>query len=173
MRGTAKGPNFAGFQLDYGFSHNPGGWGSLLERQGNQVQDGLLFRWNPEELAGRGIGSGQMTIRLIVFGPDNPYTAEEDRVQITADLPFTLLEATGTPTATPTETGTPIATPTATPTGAPTATPTPPATVGPTATPTVPVIVTEPPPTPTETATPPVIVTEPPPTETVEPSPTP
>ncbi|MBK8434222.1 MAG: transglycosylase domain-containing protein [Chloroflexi bacterium] len=173
LRGTAKGPNFAGFQLDYGFSHNPGGWGNLLERQGNPVQDGLLFRWNPEELAGRGIGSGQMTIRLIVFGPDNPYTAEEDRVQITADLPFTLLEATGTPTATPTETGTPIATPTATPTGAPTATPTPQPPLPPTATPTVPVIVTEPPPTPTETATPPVIVTEPPPAETVEPTPTP
>ncbi|MCA9981591.1 MAG: hypothetical protein KDD89_12175, partial [Anaerolineales bacterium] len=128
--GVATAPNFSGYQLDYGFTHNPEGWGNLLERQGNPVDNGVLFRWDSNELTGRGIGSGAMSVRLLVFGPDNPYTPELDEVSVAAQVPFTLLE----PTPTPTETATPTATPTNTPFPTLTLTPTP--TIGATATPT-------------------------------------
>ncbi len=145
--GTASAPNFGGYQLDYGFTHNPEGWGNLLERQGNQVENGVLFRWDSNELAGRGIGSGAMSVRLIVFGPDNPFTPEIDEVRLEVQVPFDLLEPTPTPTPTETPTATPTHTPfptlTLTPTAVPTATPTS------TPTPEVAIGITIEPPTPT------------------------
>lgn len=117
--GTAKAPNFGGYQIDYGLSHDPQGWGTLVERQPNPVDNGILFRFSTDDLIAKGI-SGAFALKLIVFGPDNPYTPEFDPIQVETKLPLTLLVPTGTPTATPTET--PPATATATVTLIPSAT---------------------------------------------------
>lgn len=139
--GSAYGPNFTGYQLEYGFSFNPEGWGLLQEKESNSVNDGVLYRWDTAALTERGIEGGPMAVRLVVFGPDNPYTPENDPVSIAVSVPFVLLEPTATPTATPTETPLPTDTPTNMPTA--TATSTPQATIQlPTRTPTVEIIIT-------------------------------
>jgi 1A family penicillin-binding protein len=160
IRGTAKGPNFAGYQVEWGISHNPEGWGIVQERRGEQVEDGLLATWDVSELD----YSGPVTIRVLIFGPDNPATPEEDRVMLESRVLLTLLAPTPTPTGTATATPTTTTTPTLTPTGTATLTPT----FTPTPLATVPVT-----PTPTPTLTPPVQDVTPTPEPTVEPSPTP
>ena len=74
--GTAKGPNFAGYIVDWGISHDPGGWGGVQERRGEQVEDGLLATWDVAENS----YDGPATIRVMIFGPDNPYTPENDPI---------------------------------------------------------------------------------------------
>ncbi len=128
--GTANGPGFSGYQLEFGLSHNPEGWAPIRERRLEPVVDGVLGRWNTTEIR-RG---GPATIRLLLFGPDNPYTAESDPVTLEVRVPVMLAESTATSTDTPkitptaTETGTPTPTVTIAPTateGKPTETPTP------------------------------------------------
>lgn len=136
--GTVMGPNYQGYQVEYGLGQNPGGWGLIQERRPEAMQDGLLAIWDASQVA----YSGPVTIRVIVFGPDNPFTADYDPVQIESRSVFNLLAPTPTVTATATETLT--ATPTATPTE--TASPTPTITETPTATPTLPVSTPETPP---------------------------
>jgi len=119
IRGTAKGPNFAGYQVEWGISHDPGGWGVIQERRAEAVENGLLATWDLSEVD----TSGPVTIRVLIYGPDNPYTPDEDRVTLESRIPVMILAPTATPTGTPTETPTP--TETATPTGTPTTTPTP------------------------------------------------
>ncbi len=154
--GTALGPNFAGYQVEYGLGENPGGWGLIQARQPGAVQDGLLAVWDTTQVD----YSGLVTIRVIVFGPDNPNTPENDPVTKEGRTVVNLVQPTATPTETPTETPTPTPTgttpPTATPTLPPTATPTAPATAEPTLPPTAPATLpptAEPtlPPTPTAT----------------------
>ena len=153
IRGTAKGPNYAGYRLEFGLSHDPGGWGELLGLQTNQIEDNVLASWDTSPIAG-----GPIAIRLIVYGPDNPYTPEDDRVTLEARVPLMLMAPTETPTPTSTPTETPTVSPT--PSLTPTMTETPLFTPTPTATETLP-----PPATvvfPTNTPTPEI----PPPTET-------
>ncbi|MCI0644868.1 MAG: PBP1A family penicillin-binding protein [Chloroflexi bacterium] len=121
IRGTVMGPNFAGYLVEFGLTHDPQGWGQVQGLQTHQVEDGLLALWDASAVSG-----GALTIRVLIFGPDNPYTAEPDPVSLEARAPVFLLEPTATPTTTPTVTATPSQTPTATATGttAPTATPT-------------------------------------------------
>ncbi|HSM55551.1 MAG TPA: transglycosylase domain-containing protein [Candidatus Sulfomarinibacteraceae bacterium] len=152
VRGSATAPNFAGYALEYGLSHNPGGWAAVGERRGQAVNDGLLGAWDTGEIS----QSGPVTLRLLVYGPDNPFTEGEDPVTVEARVLLSVQHPTPTPTPTPTETPTPTGTPT--PTETPTSTPTPEATE--TFTPT---------PTPEETALPvitttPVVITLPAPT---------
>jgi len=139
--GTALGPNFAGYQVEYGLGENPGGWGLIQERRPNAVQDDVLALWDTTQID----YSGPVTIRVIVFGPDNPNTPENDPVTKEGRTVVNLVQPTATPTETPTETPTPTATGTATPTATATlpptatlpatATPTPPATTPPTVVP--------------------------------------
>ncbi|MGW8319169.1 MAG: PBP1A family penicillin-binding protein [Candidatus Promineifilaceae bacterium] len=132
IRGTALGPNYAGYQVDYGLSHDPQGWAQVQELRTHIVDNGLLARWDTTNLEG-----GPVTIRLTIFGPDNPYTGDFDPVALQAQVPIIVLEPTATPTPTPTDTPTPTqtATPTNTPTITPTGTATP--TLTPSATPTL------------------------------------
>ncbi len=130
--GTALGPNFAGYQVEYGLGENPGGWGLIQERQPNAVQDGVLAVWDTTQVD----YSGLVTIRVIVFGPDNPNTPENDPVTKEGRTVVNLVQATATPTETPTETPSPTATGTAIPTATPTLPPT--ATLPATAAPTLP-----------------------------------
>ncbi len=160
------GPNFQGYQVEYGLGDNPGGWGMVRDRRPEAVEDGRLAVWDASQIE----YSGPVTIRVIVFGPDNPFTPENDPVllegrtvfNLQAPTPTPTTTATQTPTATSTGTATPTvtATPTATTTGTATATVTVPVT--PTATPTTPALVESPTaPGPTET---PISTNEPPPT---------
>jgi membrane peptidoglycan carboxypeptidase len=144
--GSALAPNFAGYILDFGFSHDPGGWAPADEPRTVPVSNGQLGIWQTERTS----YAGPITLRLTVYGPDNPYTEGEDRVTAEARVLLELQQPTATPTptstATPTATATATPTTTATPTSTPTVTLTP--TDAPTATPT-----TEPAPTETPTAT--------------------
>ncbi len=127
--GTANAPNFAGYEVDYGLSHSPGGWASLQERRG-PVSNGSLFRGDISDR----VEGGPFAIRVTIYGPDNPFTPENDPVRKELILPLTLLQPTPTPTSTPTET--PTATTTVTPSPTASVTPTLPATATPTMTPT-------------------------------------
>jgi penicillin-binding protein 1C len=158
--GTAVAPNFTGYQVEYGLSHDPQGWGLVQALRQQPVESNLLALWDASD-----VPAGAVTVRLLLFGPDNPYTPDYEPVIIETRVPLGLLEPTPTPTATatatptptetptptqtpmPTETAVPSPTPTISPTPAPTLTPTP----GPTDTPTVPPLET---PTPTVAATP-------------------
>jgi hypothetical protein len=124
--GSASGPNYTGYQLEYGLGYEPGGWGGISGYQPFTVENGLLADWDTTLLN----YSGPVTLRLLIAGPDNPFTAEQDPVTLEKRVVLTLLQPTATPTPTPTETPTPTATPTVT------ETPTPTETLSPTLTPT-------------------------------------
>lgn len=164
IRGTAKGPNFAGYQVEWGISHDPGGWGVIQERRPNQVENDLLAVWDISELD----YSGPVTIRVLIFGPDNPATPEDDPALLESRVLLNILALTPTPTPTGTATETPTTTPTATATTTTTATPTTTVTPTPTGTATPAPILPTPTPTdtppaepPTPTATPNVVPIEP------------
>lgn len=150
--GSANGPNFGGYTVEYGLGNDPGGWGLVQERQSNPVDAGRLASWETSGIQ----QFGAITLRVVIYGPDNPYTPDNDPVSLEARTLLTLLEPTPTPTPTPTETPTATATPTETATFTPTATATP---IENGATPAVSPVVTLPPtpeitPSPTATATP-------------------
>lgn len=151
IMGTVKAPNFNGYQVEYGLGENPGGWGLIQERRPGQVENGVLATWDTANTN----AIGPVTIRVLLFGPDNPYNPEAGPTVIEKRVVVTILEPTGTPTATPTDTATPTNTPTPTETPTMTSTPT-----------------ETPSPTPTSTAVPPTETASPPP-PTEEPSPTP
>lgn len=161
IRGTAGGPNFAGYEVQFGLTHNPGGFGEIQGRNPQAVTNGVLALWDTADVTG-----GPVTLRLVIYGPDNPYTAESDPVVLFTTVPIEVIPPTETPTPTPTETSTPTATPT--PSNTPTMTATPTETATPTATPTSIIII---PATSTPTDTPGSTPTEPPPASST-PSPT-
>ena len=130
ISGTALSPNFGGFLLDYGLSLDPLGWAPIGEIDNRAIEDGLLGRWDLNGLAG-----GPVTIRLTLFGPDNPHTEEIDPVSMVTRVPVNILEPTSTPTPTDTPSPTPTETATPTLTPSPTATPSPTVTPSPTLTP--------------------------------------
>ncbi|WP_420640890.1 PBP1A family penicillin-binding protein [Candidatus Leptofilum sp.] len=121
IRGSVSAPGFGGYQVEYGFGNDPGGWGLVQERQDLSVENGLLAEWDTSSLS----YAGPLTIRVLLFGPDNPSTPEEDRAIAEERVTVTLLEPTPTATPTATSTATPTQTPTATPTNEPTGTATP------------------------------------------------
>ena len=133
--GTALGPNYQGYQVEYGLGENPGGWGMVQERRPEAVENGLLAVWDASQVN----YSGPITIRVITFGPDNPFTPDFDPVLKEGRTVFNLRQPTPTPTTTPTTTPTATPTGTATPTITPTPTATTTGTATPTATPTLPV----------------------------------
>lgn len=116
--GSASGPNFSDFVLEYGLSHDPGGWAIIAPPNATQVQNGLLASWDTTTVA----YSGPLTLRLTVFGPDNPFTSEDDPVSIESRLLLSIVAPTGTPSPTPSETPTPTETPSISPTPSETAT---------------------------------------------------
>jgi len=157
IRGTAMGPNYTGYLVDYGLSHDPQGWAPTQDIRSHMVDNDLLARWDTSGLPG-----GPATIRLTIFGPDNPFTDEYDPVQLTSRVQILVVEPTATPTPTPTDTPTPTntPTPTSTSTPSPTGTTTPTPTITPSQTPTL----FAPPPdtaTPTPPATIPPLLTSP------------
>ena len=160
--GTAAGPNYTGYQVDYGLGQNPGGWGGISGRQPYVVENSFLAEWDTTRLD----NEGPVTLRLLIYGPDNPYTPEEDPVTLEHRTQLLLLQPTATPTATPTQTPTSTPTPSPTPTLLPTETATPAPTLTSTPAPTLELVTATP--TPGEPA--PIEETEtPPPVESATP----
>ena len=126
--GIATAPNFAGYQLEYGFGENPTQWFPIGEFSPQPQPGGLLGILDTNQLDAGGL----ITLRLTVFGADNPYTSDfvdrarkENRVTINLLLPTPTPEPTDVPTAVPSPTPTNIPLPTDTPiTDEPTAVPT-------------------------------------------------
>jgi 1A family penicillin-binding protein len=131
IRGTALGPGFAGYEVEYGLSHDPLGWGRVQGRRSNTVENGLLAPWDTTVIEG-----GPATIKVVIIGPDNLYTEEDDPVRLESRVLIIVIEPTPTPTPTPTDTPTPTPSPTATSTSTSTPTPSPTSTSTPLATPT-------------------------------------
>ncbi|HEX6385127.1 MAG TPA: PBP1A family penicillin-binding protein [Anaerolineae bacterium] len=119
IRGTARGPNFGGYQVEYGLGNNPGGWGLVQGRQEDPVENNLLASWDATTID----YSGALTLRVLIFGPDNPFTPEVDPPILEHRVTVTLMQPTATPTPTPTITPTATSTATPTPTTPATATP--------------------------------------------------
>lgn len=121
--GSADGPNFRGYMLEFGLTHDPQGWALIQPRRLEAEPGGLLGLWDTF-----GTPGGPMTIRLIIYGPDNPYTPEFDEVSAEYRVPVNVALPPA-PTAAPTPTPIPTigATPTVPPLGTPTPTATPPA----------------------------------------------
>jgi 1A family penicillin-binding protein len=134
--GTVNGPNFRGYQVEWGIGENPGGWGVVQERRDTPVENGVLATWDTQDVS----AEGPITLRILLFGPPNPYNPEAGETVFEARIPLRLLTPTGTPTATPTETPTMTPTTTTMPTETPSLTPTtlPPVTIVPIETPTLP-----------------------------------
>ena len=116
IQGSAMGPNYSGYQLDYGLGYEPGGWGSITGMQPFTVDNGWLANWDTTQVN----SSGPVTVRLLIYGPDNPFTAEHDPVYLERRTLLNLVQPTATPTPTPyrypdaDKTPTPTETPTAT-----------------------------------------------------------
>ena len=155
--GTAAGPNYTGYQVDYGLGQNPGGWGGISGRQPYVVENSFLAEWDTTRLD----NEGPVTLRLLIYGPDNPYTPEEDPVTLEHRTQLLLLQPTATPTSTPTQTPTATPTPSPTATLIPTETATPEPTLTPTPAPTLELVTATPtpgePPPIEDTATPPPV----------------
>jgi len=155
--GTAAGPNYTGYQVDYGLGQNPGGWGGISGRQPYVVENSFLAEWDTTRLD----NEGPVTLRLLIYGPDNPYTPEEDPVTLEHRTQLLLLQPTVTPTSTPTQTPTATPTPSPTATLIPTETATPEPTLTPTPAPTLELVTATPtpgePPPIEDTATPPPV----------------
>ena len=66
------------------------------------IENGVLAEWDT-----RSIKTGPITLRVLILGPDNPYTSDNDPIIAESRVRLTLLEPTATPTPTPTDTPTP------------------------------------------------------------------
>ncbi|MCA9964690.1 MAG: PBP1A family penicillin-binding protein [Anaerolineales bacterium] len=121
IRGRIEGSGATGYRIEYGRGENPGGWRTIHEQSAPFLLSGdTLAVWDTSEVSEPGV----YTIRATLFGPDNPYTLENDPVSREMRLLVTVLAPTPTPTATATETPLPTTTPTQTPTPTETAVPT-------------------------------------------------
>ncbi len=152
---AAASADFDHFIIEYGLSHDPGGWGPVAGPNTNPFPEtGRLADWDLNLLP-----DGPVTLRLIVFSKSGG--SAEARVRFVVQHPTATPTPTDTETATPADTDTPTPTPTASATGVPTITftpqptptpsDTPPPADTPTATPSDTPLPTE---TPTETPTP-------------------
>ncbi len=105
--GVANAPGFAGYQLEYGYGTDPTQWFPIGGIEPNTQTGGRLGVWDTTAVPESGI----ITLRLLVFGPDNPYTGnvvdrprKEARVIVNLIKPTAVPQPTDTPTQTPTNT---------------------------------------------------------------------
>lgn len=111
--------DFDHFIIEYGLSHDPGGWGSVAGPNTNPFPEtGRLADWDLNPLP-----DGPVTLRIIVFSKSGRNA--EARVRFMVQHPTATPTPTDTETATPTETGTATPTSTASVTPIPTTTFTP------------------------------------------------
>ena len=132
--------DFDYFIIEYGLSHDPEGWGTVMGQNTNPFPEtGRLADWDLNPLP-----DGPVTLRIIVFSKTGGQA--EARVRFTIQRPTPTPLPTDTPSATPTATATPSQTPipSNTPTETPTATAAPSQTPLPTDTPAPPTATSSP-----------------------------
>ncbi len=135
--------DFDHFTVDYGLSHEPGGWGFVSGDVRTPFKEtSLLANWDTSSLP-----DGAATLRLVVY--DKAGRSAESRIRVWIQHPTATPTDTPIPTDTPTPTDTPLPTTTPVPTNTETAT----ATLAPTETPTA-TVTTSDTPLPSETPTP-------------------
>jgi len=136
--------DFAYYEIQYGISHSPEGWGQVLGPNTNPVLGtSRLTQWDASSLP-----DGPVTVRVIVHAQNGG--SAEYRVRFMIERPTATPEPTATITPTPTQTFTPLPTSTMLPTDTPAPTQTP----APTALPTETVAAPTPELTPLPSATP-------------------
>lgn len=81
IMGTAAGPGFESYTLDYGFGHNPAVW-TNIETNSAPVSNGGLATWDP-----RGLEPGTYTLRLRTTSTGETLDAEY-RLAVTLDSPL-------------------------------------------------------------------------------------
>jgi 1A family penicillin-binding protein len=113
--GRANMPDFSHYIVEYGVTHDPGGWGAVSGPNNTPVESGLLAQWET-----RGLHNMGHTLRVLVF--DHQGTVVEARVHVVVANPIPTPSPTPLPTSTPLPTPTPTATATPGPTATPTAT---------------------------------------------------
>ncbi len=129
VRGTVNPDDLERFELFYGYSDNPLGWGLVSGPYQQPIQDGLLGVWDTT-----GLEPHLYTLRVVAYTKDGEQLEGRVVVEVVGPTPTPTPETT--PTHTPTVTPTPTATGTATPTPTPTIEPvlTEPIIIGPTET---------------------------------------
>lgn len=113
--GRANMPDFSHYIVEYGVTHDPGGWGPVSGPHHTPVESGLLAQWDT-----RGLHNMGHTLRVLVF--DHQGTVVEARVHVVVANPTPTPSLTPLPTSTPLPTPTPTATATPEPTATSTAT---------------------------------------------------
>jgi 1A family penicillin-binding protein len=113
--GRANMPDFSHYTVEYGVTHDPGGWGPVSGPNNMPVESGLLAQWDT-----RGLHNMGHTLRVLVF--DHQGTVIEARAHVVVANPTPTPSPTLLPTSTPLPTPTPTTTATPEPTATPTAT---------------------------------------------------
>ncbi len=113
--GRADMPDFSHYIVEYGVTHDPGGWGPVSGPNNTPVESGLLAQWDT-----RGLHNMAHTLRVLVF--DHQGTVVEARAHVVVANPTPTPSPTPLPTSMPLPTPTPTTTATPEPTATPTAT---------------------------------------------------
>jgi hypothetical protein len=79
--GQASMPDFSHYVVEYGVTHDPGGWGSVSGPNNTPVESGLLAQWDT-----RGLHNMEHTLRVLVF--DHQGTVAEARVHVMVTNPM-------------------------------------------------------------------------------------
>ncbi len=116
---AAASKDFDHFIIEYGLSHDPEGWGTVIGPNTNPFPTtGALAEWSLDPLP-----DGPIALRIIVYNKNGG--SAEWRVRFNIQHPTPTPAPTDLPTLTPTDTATPLPTSTGTPTLPPTQIPTP------------------------------------------------
>ncbi len=107
VMGTVHIPDFDHYQVEYGFTLDPIGWGQVSGPVTTETNGGLMATWNIS-----GLGDGDYTLRVLAF--DHHGDVYEARAHVSLVQPTLTATSSPTPTETPTATPTATATPTIT-----------------------------------------------------------
>jgi membrane peptidoglycan carboxypeptidase len=86
--GSVNAPGFTGYQVEYGLGDNPSTWRPVQEQRQTAVENDLLATWDTSTAS----ATGPVTLRVLAFGPDNPYTPEADPAVVEARVPVNLFD---------------------------------------------------------------------------------
>ena len=148
--GTVDIEDLEHYEITYGFSDNPQGWGWISGPHATSVSEGNLATWDAS-----GLEPHLYTLRVVAYTHKGEQFEDRVVVEVEGPTPTPTPEATPTATSTPTPAVTPTSLPTNTPTASPTTPPTalPTTTIAPTNTLVPPTATTVPTAIPTATST--------------------
>ena len=126
IQGSAVISEYSHYILEYGISHDPGGWGLVRDATSVRVESGTLGFWDT-----RALGNGPHTVRILAFNARGQAVERRVRVYVlnegaaASPSPLTTSTPTGVPDGWVTPTITPYVWPTVTLTATPSQTPSP------------------------------------------------